>query len=83
MAAAAGTLIFVPGVGEAIITAAGVVIVAGCVIAAGTWTYKTVINYYKEHTKNKRKSTYDKHTKPRAGRETEKKKQKKGWKKRK
>lgn len=38
------------------------------------------INLFAEHTK-KRPSTWDKHTKPKSGRETEKKKQKdKGWK---
>ncbi len=35
---------------------------------------------FAEHTKNKRPSTYDKHTKPRPGRQTEKKKQKPNWK---
>ena len=34
-----------------------------------------------EHTKNKRPSTYDKHSKPRPGRATEKKKQSPSWKK--
>lgn len=38
------------------------------------------IKYYEEHTKNKRKSTHDKHTKSRPGRDTEKKKQKSNWK---
>ena len=39
------------------------------------------VSYFKEHTKNKRKSTHNKHTKPRPGRNTEKKKDpKKGWK---
>ena len=35
-----------------------------------------------EHTKNARRSTKDKHEKPRPGRDSEKKKQKKGWKSR-
>ncbi|QAT48350.1 hypothetical protein EQM14_00345 [Caproiciproducens sp. NJN-50] len=41
---------------------------------------KALINRFEEHTKNKRKSTYDKHTKPRPGRNSEKKKQKSNWK---
>ncbi|MEW6097262.1 MAG: RHS repeat-associated core domain-containing protein, partial [bacterium] len=42
-----------------------------------------IIKGVKEHTKNKRKSTWDKHTKRRPGRPTEKKKQKWWWKPRK
>ena len=41
------------------------------------------IYYAAEHTKNKRKSTSDKHTKPRLGRGSEKKKQSPKWKQRK
>ncbi len=79
----AAGLYFIPGVGEVLITVTGVVIVAGIVIYAGSWAYKKIVTYFSEHTKNKRPSTHDKHTKPRPGRETEKKKQKKGWQKRK
>ena len=71
---------FIPGVGQVVITAAGAVIVAGATIAVGSWIYNKVISFFKEHTKNKRKSTHDKHTKPRSGRDTEKKKQKPDWK---
>lgn len=67
-------LYFVPDVGEVLITVTGVVIVAGAVVCAGTWVYNQAIKYYKEHTKNKRKSTHDKHTKARHGRETENRK---------
>lgn len=75
---------FVPGVGEVLIAATGAVIVGGVAITAGSWAYKKIVSYFKSHTKNKRKSTYDKHTKPRPGRNTEKKKNpKKGWKQRK
>lgn len=38
VALVAGTL-WIPGVGEVVITAAGVIIVGGAVIAAGTWIY--------------------------------------------
>ena len=50
-----------------------------------TITEKNLPNYYyyKEHTKNKRKSNHDKHTKPRSGRDSEKKKQNNKWKPRK
>ncbi len=71
---------FVPGVGEIAITATGAVLVAGVAISTGSWAYKQVVNYFKEHTKNKRKSTSDKHTKKRPGRQNEKKKTKEGWK---
>lgn len=54
-------------------------IICGIIITAATIT----VLYYSEHRKNKRKSTYDKHTKKRPGRSSEKKKQKKGWKQRK
>lgn len=76
-------LYFVPGLGQVLITATGVVIVAGIVVVVGSWAYKQAIKYYSEHTKNKRKSTHDKHTKPRPGRDSEKKKNKNGWQKRK
>lgn len=36
----------IPGVGEVIITAAGAVIVAGVVYAAGSWIYDTVTNWF-------------------------------------
>lgn len=75
---------FIPGVGQVLITITGVVIVGGVVITSGSWAYNKIVSYFKEHTKNKRKSTYNKHTKPRPGRNTEKKKNpKKGWKPRK
>lgn len=71
----------VPGVGEVLITATGLVIIGGATVAAGTWIANKIVSYFKEHTKNKRKSTHDKHTKPRPGRTNEKKKDpKKGWK---
>ncbi|EAE0901572.1 hypothetical protein Y136_03280 [Listeria monocytogenes] len=78
----AAALYFVPGVGQVALTATGVIILGGVTIGAGHWAYKTIKNYFKEHTKNKRKSTYNKHTKPRPGRQNEKKKQKPGWQKR-
>lgn len=70
---------FIPGIGEVLITATGVVIVAGAVVVAGSWTYNAVVRYFKEHTKNKSKRTHDKHTKPRPGRNNEKKKQNPNW----
>ncbi|MGL9970963.1 hypothetical protein [Enterococcus sp. DIV1420a] len=76
------TVYFIPGVGEVALTVTGVIILGGVTIGAGHWAYKTIKNYFKEHTKNKRKSTYNKHTKPRPGRQNEKKKQKPGWQKR-
>lgn len=83
IAAAAGAY-FIPGVGEVLIAATGAVIVGGVTISAGHWAYNKIITYFKEHTKNKRKSTSDKHTKPRPGRDSETKKQpNKGWKPRK
>lgn len=81
IAGAAAGAYFIPGVGEVLIAATGAVIVGGVAITASNWAYKKIVSYFKEHTKNKRKSTYNKHTKPRPGRNTEKKKDpKKGWK---
>lgn len=80
-AAAAGVYL-IPGVGEVALAATGAIILGGVTIGAGHWAYKTITSYFKEHTKNKRKSTHNKHTKPRPGRQTEKKKQNPKWKKR-
>lgn len=67
------------GITGTVLTIAGGALLAYC-------SYKVVkkgISYFQEHrtTKNgsKRKSN-DKHTKPRTGRQSEKKKQKSGWK---
>ena len=54
--AIAGTW-WIPGVGEIVITAAGVILLGGAVIAAGTWIYNTVEAFfaekaYKEHKEN-------------------------------
>lgn len=80
---AAAGLYFIPGIGEVLITATGAIVIAGVTIAVGTWTYKVIVNYFRDHRKNKRPSNHDKHTKKRPGRSSEKKKQKKGWKNRK
>lgn len=81
---AAPGVYFIPGIGQVLLTVTGVIIVGGIVICAGTWVYNQVVKYFKEHSKNKSKKNHDKHTKPRPGRENEKKKDKdKGWKKRK
>lgn len=82
VAIAAGTY-FIPGVGQVLITVTGVLIIGGAVICVGSWLYNKVVTYFAEHTKGKRPSTHDKHTKPRPGRDSEKKKQEKNWKKRK
>ncbi|MGU8479162.1 hypothetical protein ACV3QH_18260, partial [Clostridium perfringens] len=47
----AGTF-FIPGVGQAVITAAGVIIVGGAVISAGSWLGKKVINWVQTNTAN-------------------------------
>lgn len=71
----------IQGIGKVLITSAGVVVLAGKVVSSDTWVANKIVHYFKEHTKNKRKSTNDKHTKPRPGRSNEKKKNpKKGWK---
>lgn len=44
---------FIPGVGEVVITAAGVVIVAGVTIAAGTWVYNTVQDWFAQQAEIK------------------------------
>ena len=64
--------------GEFVLTAtiAGIAVWKIGVAAVGVAT----IYFAAEHTKNKRKSTSDKHTKPRPGRGSEKKKQSPKWK---
>lgn len=37
---------WIPGVGEVVITAAGVILVGGAVIAAGTWIYDTITEWF-------------------------------------
>ncbi|TCW33333.1 putative RNase toxin 35 of polymorphic toxin system [Thermohydrogenium kirishiense] len=44
---------WIPGVGEVVITAAGVVIIGGTVIAAGTWLYKKVVDWFEVRAFNK------------------------------
>lgn len=51
-------------------------LIVGCFVMGGT------IYYLAEHKKNARKSTWNKHTKPRPGRSSEKKRQKSKWKSR-
>lgn len=80
--AAAAGVYFIPGVGQVALAATGAIVLGGITIGAGHWAYNTIVNYFKEHTKNKRKSNHNKHTKPRPGRQNEKKKQKGNWKKR-
>lgn len=46
---------WIPGVGEVVVTAAGVIIVAGTVVAVGSWAYKTVTNWFKNRAYNKAK----------------------------
>ncbi|ELC8368518.1 hypothetical protein QYB79_003049 [Clostridium perfringens] len=50
-AALAGTF-FIPGVGQAVITTAGVIIVGGVVISAGSWLGKKVVNWVQTNTAN-------------------------------
>ena len=47
-AALAGTF-FIPGVGQAVITAAGVIIVGGAVISAGSWLGKKVTSWVENY----------------------------------
>ncbi|MEG6570414.1 polymorphic toxin type 35 domain-containing protein [Thermoanaerobacterium thermosaccharolyticum] len=44
---------WIPGVGEVVITAAGVVIIGGTVIAAGTWLYKKVVDWFEARAEEK------------------------------
>lgn len=50
----AGTLVagtwFIPGIGEIVITSAGVIIIAGTVVKAGSWIYNKVIKWSKNKT---------------------------------
>lgn len=74
--ALAAGLYFIPGVGQAL--AAATLVVAA--VAATAYVGYKIVHFAAEHKKNARKSTWDKHTKPRPGRESEKKKQDKKWK---
>ncbi|OYO59729.1 hypothetical protein CG709_17795 [Lachnotalea glycerini] len=51
IALAAGTW-WIPGVGEVVVTAAGVVVVAGVAITAGNWVYKAVTNWFAKRAFN-------------------------------
>lgn len=46
---------WIPGVGEVVITVAGVVIVAGVVVKVGSWVYNTVTNWFINIAYNKAK----------------------------
>lgn len=60
-AAAAGSLVagtwWIPGVGEVLITAAGVIIVGGVVIGVGTWIYNAVTQWFADRAE---KEAYEK-----------------------
>lgn len=68
----AAPAVFIPGVGEVLLLAGGAIVIAGVTYYAGSWIAQKVTTWYREHTKNARKSTKDKHTKPRPGRAKEK-----------
>jgi hypothetical protein len=75
-------LFFVPGIGQGLLIVSGVILIA--VAAAATYDHLEARRSRgkenrggKEHRGNKR--NWDKHTNPRAGRPTEKKKQKPDW----
>lgn len=48
----AGTWL-IPGVGEVVITAAGVILVAGAVVEVGSWIYNAVVNWFEAREFNK------------------------------
>ena len=75
---------YVDPTGEVVVAlSVGTALTAGVVpiIAAGVTAAAAGIMYYKEHTKNARGSTYDKHTKKRPGAPSKASK-KPGWKNR-
>ncbi|MDF7637959.1 hypothetical protein PT285_00710 [Lactobacillus sp. ESL0791] len=75
---------FIPGIGEVILTIAGVFLVGNVVVEVGSWLYSTIkdkFNNAKPYASNKSKSHWDKHTGHRS-RGYEKKKGKSGWKSR-
>ena len=57
VASATGALVagaqWIPGVGEVVITTAGVIVVGGAVIAAGTWIYNAVVDWLTVRAFNK------------------------------
>lgn len=44
--------LYVPGVGQVVLLATGVIVVAGVTIAAGSWVYNTVVSYLKTKQAN-------------------------------
>lgn len=50
MSALAGGIVagtwFIPGVGEIVVTAAGVILLAGAVVEVGSWVYDAVVNWF-------------------------------------
>ncbi|MCQ4922084.1 hypothetical protein ACF3M2_12710 [Tissierella carlieri] len=44
---------WIPGIGEVVITAAGVIIVGGAVIKAGTWIYNAVVEWFEARAEAK------------------------------
>lgn len=69
----------IPGIGEVVVTAAGVILIGGMVVKAGSALYNKAVELFSPHRSNARHSTRDKHTKPRPGRSSEKKKGSKKW----
>lgn len=51
-AVVAGTW-WIPGIGEIVITAAGVIIIGGAVIKAGSWLYNKVVDWFEAKAKEK------------------------------
>ena len=82
--AAVGASYFIPGVGEVVMTATGVIIVAGVVIGTGHWAYKTIKNYFASKKKNndeQRQGPLGKPNRKKQGREIQEKKRTEGNKK--
>lgn len=66
--ALAGTW-WIPGVGQVVITTAGVILIGGAVIAAGTWIYNAVDSFFAERTYEEHKKNGTKTEGHKAGKE--------------
>ena len=52
---AAAGLYFIPGIGQILLTATGVLVIGGVTIAAGSWLYNQVAAYFAEKSNEKAK----------------------------
>lgn len=50
---------YIPVIGKVVITAAGVIVIGGAVISAGTWLYNQVVDWFTKRAETKAQEKYD------------------------